>query len=81
MYIKDNIWNWFQREYKPVLKHLEFIKNDIWQIYNMDEKRACLCYLVWEEVVILVSVKEMYVGILENCILVTIIKSIHLWLY
>ena len=42
----------------------------------MDEKGARVYMLAGEEVVVLIGVLEMYVGILENRLLVTVVKCI-----
>lgn len=55
---------------------MEFTEKNAWRIYNIDEKRARFYYFIREEIVVSIGVKEIYVGILENYILVTIIKNI-----
>jgi hypothetical protein len=42
----------------------------------MDEKGTRVCILAGEEVVVLIGIKEIYTGILENCFSVTIIEYI-----
>ena len=42
----------------------------------MDEKGACVCMLVGEEVVVPIGIKEMYIGIPKNRLSVIVIKCI-----
>jgi len=44
----------------------------------MDEKGARVCILAREEVVVLIGIKEIYTGIPENRISLTIIESISI---
>lgn len=45
-------------------------------IYNINEKRARICMLFKKKVIVSITIKEIYIRILENKLLVTIIKSI-----
>jgi hypothetical protein len=47
-------------------------------IYNMNEKGARITCLIGEEVVVLIGIKEMYVGIPENHISLIVIESISI---
>ena len=47
-------------------------------IYNMDKKGAWIAWPVGEEVVVPISIKEMCVGIPENCLSLMIIKCISI---
>jgi hypothetical protein len=42
----------------------------------MDEKGACICMPAGEEVVVPIGIIEMYIGIPENCMLVTVVECI-----
>jgi hypothetical protein len=42
----------------------------------MDEKGACICMLVREEVVVLIRITKMYIGIPKNCMLVIVVECI-----
>lgn len=42
----------------------------------MDEKGACVCMLVGEEVVVLIGIIEMYIGIPKNRMSVTVVECI-----
>jgi hypothetical protein len=65
---------WFEIEYRPALLAIgiKHRKN----IYNMDEKGACVCMPIGEEVVVPIGIKEMYIGIPENHLSITIIECI-----
>jgi hypothetical protein len=45
-------------------------------IYNMNKKGARVCIPAGEEVIVLIGIKEIYTGIPENCLSVTIIEYI-----
>jgi hypothetical protein len=44
----------------------------------MDEKGARICIPIGEEVVVLIGIKEMYIGIPKNYMSLTIIKCISI---
>jgi hypothetical protein len=51
------------------IKHRRFI-------HNMDKKGTRICMLAGEEVIVLIGIKEIYTGILENRLSIIVIKSI-----
>lgn len=66
--------DWFETEYRLALKvtKIKYRKN----IYNTDEKGARICMPAGEEVVVLIGITEMYVGIPENRLSVTVVECI-----
>jgi hypothetical protein len=74
MHTKKHLHEWFETEYKPALKYTQ-IKSGKY-IHNMDEKGAQLACPIGEEVVVPIGIKEMYVGVPENRLSVTIVESI-----
>lgn len=74
MHTKKHLREWFETEYKLALEYTQ-IKSGKY-IHNMDEKGARIACPIGEEVVVLIGIKEMYVGVLKNRLSVTIIKSI-----
>jgi hypothetical protein len=66
----------FEREYKLVLEYCGIGPEDGKYIHNIDEKGARISLLSGQEVVVPIGIKEMYVGIPENRISLTIIESI-----
>ena len=65
MYTKENLRDWFKKEYRQALEFTG-IKSGKY-IYNIDEKGARIVCPVGEEVVVPIGIKEMYIGVLENC--------------
>jgi hypothetical protein len=45
-------------------------------IYNINKKGARVCIFIGEEIIVLIRIKEIYIGILENCLSVIIIEYI-----
>jgi hypothetical protein len=74
MHTEMTLYEWFKTEYRPALLAIG-IKHGK-NVHNMDEKGACVCMPIGEEVVVLIGIKEMYIGIPKNCLSVTIIKCI-----
>ncbi len=74
MHTEDDLRHWFQTEYRPALE-ITGVKSGRY-ISNMDEKGARVCMPSGEEVVVPVAIKEMYTGIPENRLSVTIVESI-----
>jgi hypothetical protein len=74
MHTEQSLREWFEKEYKPAL---EFTGIRIGRrIYNMDEKGARIACPAGEEVVVPIGIKEMYVGVPENRLFVTIVECI-----
>lgn len=73
MHTEQSIRDWFEKEYKPALEYTGIrYGNRI----HMDEKRARIACPAREEVVVLIGIKEMYVGVPQNRLSVTIIECI-----
>jgi hypothetical protein len=71
---ENDLCRWFETEYKPALEFTK-IKTRKY-IYNMDEKGARITCPTGEEVIVPIGIKEMYVGVPENRLAFTIIKSV-----
>jgi len=74
MHTEQTLRDWFEREYRPALeatgvRHGKYI-------HNMDEKGARICVPGGEEVVVPIGIKEMYTGIPENRMSLTVIECI-----
>jgi hypothetical protein len=76
MHLKKVLRRWFIEELAPAILKYGIEKGDCNRISNIDKKGACIYMLAGETVVIPVRIKEIYTGIPENCISVTIIKCI-----
>jgi hypothetical protein len=74
MYTKQSLREWFKKEYKLAL---EFTSEQTGRrIHNIDKKGARIACLAKEEVVVPISIKEMYVGVLKNRLFVIVIECI-----
>jgi hypothetical protein len=74
LYTEQSLRNWFETEYRPVLEETGIYHRD--RIYNINEKSIRICIPIGEEVVVLIEIKEIYIGIPENRISLTIIEYI-----
>jgi hypothetical protein len=74
IYTKQTLRDWFETEYRPTLEATGIQYGKF--IYNIDEKRARVYILTGEDIIIPIRIKEIYIGILENRLSVTIIESI-----
>jgi hypothetical protein len=74
MHTKQTLCHWFETEYQPALIETG-IKHGR-NIHNMDEKGAWVCMPAGEEIVVPMGIKEIYIGILENRLSVTIVERI-----
>jgi hypothetical protein len=74
MHTKQSLREWFEKEYKPALEFTSVRTGR--RIHNINEKGARIACPAREEVVVLISIKEMYVGVLENRLSVTVIECI-----
>jgi hypothetical protein len=64
IYTKQDLRDWFKKEYKPAL---EFIKvKSKKYIYNINKKGCCFVCSAKENVIVLIRIKEIYVKVLEN---------------
>lgn len=72
MHTEITLREWFETEYRPALlaTGIKHRKN----VHNMDKKGARVCMPAGEEVVVPIGIKEMYTGIPENRLSVTIIE-------
>jgi hypothetical protein len=66
--------DWFEKEYKPALEFTGVRSKKY--IHNIDKKGCRLACLTGEDVVVPVGIKEMYVGVPENRLFVTVVESI-----
>jgi hypothetical protein len=74
IYTEKTLRDWFETEYRPILEitGIRYRRN----IYNMDEKGARVCMPAGEEVIVLIGIKEIYTGIPENRMSVTVVECI-----
>lgn len=76
MHTEANLYEWFHSEYRPALEFCEIGPYDGHRVCNMDEKGCRVCMPAGEEVVVPIGIKEMYTGIPENRLSVTVIEAI-----
>ena len=74
IHTEQDLRDWFEKEYKPVLEFTRVRSGKY--IHNMDEKGCRLACPAGEDVVVPVGIKEMYVGVPENRLSVTVVESI-----
>src|SRR5271163_2108139 len=74
MHTEQTLREWFETEYRPALEATGIRHGE--RIHNMDEKGARICVPAGEEVVVPIGIKEMYTGIPENRMSLTIIECI-----
>ena len=74
MHTEKDLRDWFETEYRPALEHTGIRTGKY--IYNMDEKGCRIACPIGEEVVVPIGIKEMYVGVPENRLSLTVIESI-----
>jgi hypothetical protein len=74
MHTEQTLCEWFETEYRPALEATGVQHGKY--IHNMDEKGARICVPAGEEVVVPIGIKEMYIGIPENRMSLTIIECI-----
>jgi hypothetical protein len=74
IHTEKDLREWFELKYRPALEYTG-IKSGTY-IHNMDEKGARLAVPAGEEVVVPIGITEMYVGIPENRLSLTVIESI-----
>ena len=74
IYTEKDLYDWFENEYRPALEYTGIRSRKY--IYNIDEKGAWITCPISEEVVVPVGIKEMYIGVPENRLSLTIIESI-----
>jgi hypothetical protein len=74
LHTEQNLRDWFETQYRPALEQTGIRHGD--RIHNMDEKGARICMPAGEEVIVPIGIKEIYTGIPENRMSLTIIESI-----
>jgi hypothetical protein len=74
IHTEKSLRDWFENEYKPVFEFTGIYHGD--RIYNMDKKGARIACPAGKEIVVPIGIKEMYVGILQNRLSVTVVKCI-----
>jgi hypothetical protein len=74
MHTEQDLFDWFENEYRPALEHTGVSSGKY--IHNMDEKGARIGCPTGEEVVVPISIKEMYTGVPENRKSLTVIESV-----
>jgi hypothetical protein len=74
IHTESELRRWFEKEYKPALKVTRITKARY--IHNIDEKGARIACPSSQDIIVLIGVKEMYVGIPKNRISLTIIECI-----
>ncbi len=74
MHTEQDLRDWFEKEYVPALEHTGIRSGEF--IHNMDEKGCRIACPSGEEVVVPLGISEMYVGIPENRVSLTVIESI-----
>ena len=80
IYSLEDLKKWFTTEYVLALKETEINKlpqeERASRIHNMNEKGVCLACPRGQEIIVPISINEIYVGIPENWLSLTVIKSI-----
>ena len=78
MHTKEDLKEWFEKQYRSALEHTGISKQKRPQdyIHNMDEKGCRIACPSGQHIVVPLDIKEMYVGIPENRLSLTIIESI-----
>jgi hypothetical protein len=74
MHTEKSLRDWFENEYKPALEFTGIRHGN--RIHNIDEKGARIACPAGEEVVVPIGIKEMYVGVPENRMSLTIVECI-----
>ena len=74
MHSKQSLRDWFEKEYRPALEFTDIRTGRF--IYNMDEKGARIAVPAGEEIIVLIRIKEIYVGVPENRLSLTVMESI-----
>jgi hypothetical protein len=74
IYTEQNLRDWFEKEYKLALEFISICYKN--RIYNINEKGARITCFTRKEVVVPIGIKEIYVGVPENRLSVTIVECI-----
>ncbi len=78
MHTERDLKEWFEQQYRPALEHTGILDQERPQdyIHNIDEKGCRIAMPGGQEVVVPIDINDMYVGIPENRLSLTIIESI-----
>ncbi|EKD16925.1 putative transposase [Drepanopeziza brunnea f. sp. 'multigermtubi' MB_m1] len=76
MHTEKSLSNWFYTELVLAIQFCGIKLKDKHRIANIDEKGARICMPAGEEVIVPIGIKEMYTGIYENRLSVTMIEAI-----
>jgi hypothetical protein len=74
IYTEQNLRDWFEKEYKLVFEFIGIRYRN--RIYNIDEKGARIVCPIRKEIIVLISIKKIYIRVLENRLSVIIIEYI-----
>jgi hypothetical protein len=74
IHTKQNLRDWFEKEYKPALKFTGVRSRKY--IHNINKKGCRLACPAGEDVIVPVRIKEIYVKVPENRLFVTVVESI-----
>jgi DDE superfamily endonuclease len=74
MHTEQDLREWFETEYRPALEYTGIRSGKY--IHNMDEKGCRIACPTGEEVVVPIGIKEMYVGVPENRLSLTVVETI-----
>ena len=77
MHFKQHLYNWFINKYKPIIEFYNIGPRNTYRIYNIDKKEAHLACPFGEEILIPTNIKEIYINIPKNHILLIIIEYIY----
>jgi hypothetical protein len=58
IYTKQNLYDWFEKEYKLVLEFLGICYRN--RIHNINKKRTRITCFIREKIIIPISIKEIY---------------------
>ena len=74
IHTEKDLRDWFELEYRPALEYTGIRSGKY--IHNMDEKGCRITCPTGEEVVVPIGIKEIYVGVPENRLSLTVVESI-----
>jgi hypothetical protein len=74
IYTKQDLRDWFKKEYKLALKFIRVRSKKY--IHNINKKGCRLVCFAREDIVVPVRIKKIYVRVPENRLFVTVVKSI-----
>ena len=74
MHTEQDLREWFETEYRPALEYTGIRSGKY--IHNIDEKGCRIACPTGEDIVVPIGIKEMYVGVPENRLSLTVVESI-----